>query len=51
MFGNKTREWRCQVVAHAEPLPVIIFKGKHTFIGAVIIGEELAQRSILLSLP
>ena len=44
IFSNKARERRGQVIAQRQPLLVIVLKGKHAFIGAVFVGQELAER-------
>ena len=39
-----TSKRRCQIVAQAHPLVVVILQRKHAFVRAVAIGQELAER-------
>ena len=43
VFRNEARQWRRQIVAHREPLLVVIAERKNAFIRPVLVGQEFAE--------
>ena len=44
ILGHIPRERCCQIVAQAQPLLVIVLKGKHSSIGAILVWQKFPQR-------
>jgi hypothetical protein len=44
ILGDVTGQRRGEIVAQRQPLVVVVLKGEHAFVGAILIRQELAER-------